>query len=80
MSDRRLTLREWARLPEDVSGEIAGGVLVEEEIADYAHDLVVGWMIAIVGAWVLQRGRLIAASDAKFGLSEDRGRKPDASV
>lgn len=75
-----LTLREWAALAEDVPGELVDGVLVEEEVADYVHDLVVGWLIATVGSWVLSRGGLIAASDAKFGLGDDRGRKPDATV
>ncbi len=77
---RRLSAREWAALSDDVPGELVGGVLVEEEMADHVHDLVVGWLIAVVGHWVLARGGLVAASDAKFALAEDRGRKPDASV
>src|SRR5690606_27607626 len=42
--------------------------------------LVVGWLIATVGGWALARGGLVAASDAKLGLTDDRGRKPDATV
>lgn len=80
IAGERLTMLEWAALSEDVPGEMVDGVLVEEEMADYAHDLVVGWLIALVGAWVLGRGGLVAASDAKFALGDDRGRKPDASV
>lgn len=76
----RLTLDEWAALPADRPGELVDGALVEEEMADYIHDFVVGWLIAVVGSWVLARGGLIASSDAKFAIGGDRGRKPDATV
>jgi Uma2 family endonuclease len=75
-----MTLEQWAELPPDRPGELVDGVLVEEEMADYIHDFVVGWLIAMVGSWVLARGGLIASSDAKFGVSTTRGRKPDATV
>lgn len=77
---RTMTVAEWARLPQDVPGELVGGELVEEEMADFVHDFVVGWLIAMIGPWVLARGGLVAASDAKFGVGPDRGRKPDATV
>ena len=75
-----MTLDQWAALPEDRPGELVNGIVVEEEMADYVHDFVVGWLIAVLGSWVLARGGLIASSDAKFGISDDRGRKPDATV
>lgn len=75
-----MTLAEWVQLPEDVAGELVHGELVEEEMADFVHDFVVGWLIAMVGPWVLARGGLVAASDAKFGVGPEQGRKPDASV
>jgi hypothetical protein len=32
--ERRLSLEEWANLPEDEPGELVNGLLVEEEGAD----------------------------------------------
>ncbi len=34
----RLTIEEWAAMPEDESGELVDGWLVEEEVADYEHE------------------------------------------
>jgi len=76
----QLTLQQWASLAPEISGELIHGELVEEELADYVHDVVVGWLITMVGAWALPRRGLVAASDAKFGVSETHGRKPDATL
>jgi Uma2 family endonuclease len=75
-----MTLETWASLEPHERGELVDGYLVEEEIADFVHDLVVGGIIGMVGTWTLPRGGLVAASEAKFGVSADRGRKPDATV
>jgi Uma2 family endonuclease len=79
-SVERLSLEQWAALPPNRPGELVDGALVEEETADYVHDFVVGWLITVVGSWVLDRGGLVASSDAKFGIADDRGRKPDATI
>lgn len=75
-----MTLEEWAHLPEDEEGELVEGRLVEEEMPDYVHEVIVGWLLRILGAWVAPRGGLAAGSGAKFGLQPNRGRKPDVTV
>jgi Uma2 family endonuclease len=55
-------------------------VLVEEEVPDYVHELIVGWLIRILGTWAEPRGGLVAASGAKFAVAPRRGRKPDVTV
>jgi len=77
---RRLTLEEWAALPEDEPGELCGGELVEEEVPDYVHEVVVSWLIRVVGSWIAPQGGLVGGSEAKFGVGEQRGRKPDITV
>jgi Uma2 family endonuclease len=77
---RKLSRSEWAALPSDEPGELVDGALVEEEMADYVHAFVVAWIITMVGGWAFPRDAWVAASDARFGVSEDRGRKPDATV
>ena len=79
-SPRRLTLEEWAALPEDEPGELCRGELVEEEVPDYVHEVVVGWLIHMFRGWVAPQGGLVGGSEAKFGVGADRGRKPDVTV
>lgn len=77
---RRMTLDEWADLPEDEEGEFVDGWLVEEEVPDYLHEAVVAWLLEKLGKWSRERGGIAGASDAKFAVSSSRGRKPDATV
>jgi len=77
---RVLTMSEWARLPEDEPGEWADGRLVEEEVTDYLHEVVVGALVAAFSAWLEGRGGFVGGSDAKFATSPRRGRKPDVTV
>jgi Uma2 family endonuclease len=77
---RRLTLEEWAALPEDESGELCHGELVEEEVPDYVHEVVVAWLIRAFGAWVAPQGGLVGGSEAKFGVGAGHGRKADVTV
>lgn len=77
---RRLTLEEWAGLPEDEPGELCHGELVEEEVPDYVHEVVVAWLIHVFCGWVAPQGGLVGGSEAKFGIGADRGRKPDVTV
>lgn len=76
---RDMTLAEWAALPEEVSGELVDGRLEDEEMASFAHELCVGWLLQVLGAW-LADGGFVFASDSKYGVSPSRGRKPDVSV
>ncbi|MEM9453124.1 MAG: Uma2 family endonuclease [Myxococcota bacterium] len=53
------------------------GQLVEEEVASLAHELVVSWLIRILGAWIVPRGGFVLGSETKLIISPRRGRKPD---
>jgi Uma2 family endonuclease len=76
----RMTIEEWASMPEDEPGELVGGYLVEEEMADYEHEAVVSFANAALRNWVVPKGGFVAGSEAKLVIREDLGRKPDLSV
>ena len=77
---RRMTLDEWADLPEDEEGEFVDGWLVEEEVPDFLHELIVSWLLEHLAPWTRERGGVTGASDAKFAVASNRGRKPDLTV
>lgn len=76
----RLSLDEWSALPEDTPGEWTQGHLVEEEVPDFVHELLVALLVRVLGNWAFPQGGLVAGSEAKFAVSSERGRKPDVSV
>lgn len=71
---------DWVALEEDTEGEFVDGQLVEEEMASLAHELVVSWLIRILGAWIVPRGGFVLGSETKLVISARRGRKPDVLV
>ena len=75
-----MTVDEWVALPEDVSGELVDGMLVEEEMPDFVHEDVVVWLTAQLRAWLRPRGGWVAGSNAKLALTEDKGRMSDVLV
>jgi Uma2 family endonuclease len=75
-----MTLDEWADLPEDEEGELVDGWLVEEEVPDFLHELIVAWLLQSLVPWVRARGGVAGGSDAKFAVTRNRGRKPDVTV
>jgi Uma2 family endonuclease len=75
-----MTLEEWADLPDEVPGEFVNGRLVEEEVPDYLHEVLIAWLVWTLGNWGYERGVIVGGSGAKFGISPIRGRKPDLSV
>ncbi|MGA7123295.1 MAG: Uma2 family endonuclease [Polyangiaceae bacterium] len=77
---RRMSLAEWAAMPEDEPGEIVDGVLVEEEVPEYLHELIVVWLGQLLRNWGAPRGALVAGSGAKFAVRPNRGRMPDLTV
>ncbi|WP_437738806.1 Uma2 family endonuclease [Sorangium sp. So ce1335] len=77
---RRLTLADWASLPEDEPGELVDGLLAEEEVPDAVHEVIVTWVIGVLRLWLIPRGGLVLGSDAKFAVASSTGRKPDASA
>jgi Uma2 family endonuclease len=79
-SPREMTIEEWARLPEDATGELVDGRLEEEEMPDLVHETVVSWLMEVLRVWVISRGGFVFGSEAKFAVSPRRGRKPDVSM
>lgn len=77
---RRMTDEEWANLPEDEEGELVDGVLTEEEVPDWNHEAVLGWLIAHLHFWVRPLGGVVGGSELKYILRPGRGRKPDISM
>lgn len=75
-----MSLAEWIALPEDEPGELVDGRLVEEEAPDAIHEVIVVWVIRVLGGWFIPQGGLVLGSEAKFAVSAPRGRKPDASA
>lgn len=73
-------MAEWAAMPEDESGELVDGRLVEEEMPDLVHELIVSWLNALLRTWIAAKGGFVFGSEAKFVVSGKRGRKPDLSV
>jgi Uma2 family endonuclease len=77
---RRMTIDEWAKLPEDEEGELVDGWLVEEEAPDFVHEVIVAWLLEHLAPWARRHGGIAGGSDAKLALSPSRGRKPDVTV
>jgi Uma2 family endonuclease len=73
-----LTLDEWRDLPEDVPGELVESRLVEEEMPDPWHELIVAWLAPILGNWA--DDAIVLGSETRFALSSTHGRKPDLTV
>jgi Uma2 family endonuclease len=59
-----LSLDEWFGLPDDQPGELVEGRLVEEEVPDYLHELLVALLVSILNNWISPRGGLVAGSEA----------------
>ncbi len=75
-----LSLDDWFSLPENDPGELVDGRLEEEEVPDYLHEFLVTYLGSILFGWTFPNGGLVAASDAKFAVGPQRGRKPDLTV
>ncbi len=75
-----LSLAEWVALPEDETGELVDGWLVEEEMPNYVHEILVIVLGSVLRGWLSPRGGFIAGSDAKFAVAPRRGRKPDLTL
>jgi Uma2 family endonuclease len=78
--ERRISLAEWAAMPEDDEGELVDGRLVEEEMANPIHEAIIAWLIHILTSWVDPREGFVFGSDLKFAATPQRGRKADASI
>lgn len=74
-----ITEDEWSAMGEDEPGEFVDGRLVEEEVPDVMHEVVVTWLSIFVGSWLLPRGGVIGGA-ARFLVGAGRGRKTDVFV
>lgn len=77
---RLLTVEQWAELDEDVEGELVDGILEEEELATFLHEMVVAWLLGVLRPWALARRGFAVGAEAKLAVGPRRGRKPDVSV
>ena len=77
---RALSLEDWGNLSEDEPGELVNGRLVEEEVPDNEHEVVVGFLVTLLTLWTIPRGGFVFGSEAKFAVQANRGRKPDLAV
>jgi Uma2 family endonuclease len=76
-----MSLEEWAALPEDEPGELVDGHLVEEEVVDYVHELIIMWFGQVLRNWRPAPGAIVVAgSGAKFAVAPRRGRMPDLTA
>jgi Uma2 family endonuclease len=75
-----MTVEEWAALPDEEPGELVDGRLVEEEVPDFVHEVVVAWLLRVLGSWVSPRGGIAGGSGVKYALGPRHGRKPDVSM
>jgi Uma2 family endonuclease len=78
-----MTVEEWGALDEDEPGELVDGVLVEEEMPDTAHEVIIPFLSEALRAWgrgANQSGLVVLGSGAKYRVAERRGRMPDLSV
>jgi len=77
---KTMTLEEWAALDEDVEGELVDGMLEQEEMPTFLHELVVTWIAAALRNWVRRCHGFVVGSEAKLAVGPRRGRKPDLSL
>jgi Uma2 family endonuclease len=75
-----LSLDEWFALPEDERGELVDGHLVEEEVPNYVHEILVILLGSLLREWFVPRGGFVGGSDAKLAVGPKQGRKPDLTV
>lgn len=75
-----IALDAWARLPEDADGEVVDGVLVEDEVTDFVHEVVVAFLVELFRQWARDHGGLVAGSEPRFSVSATRGRKADVCM
>src|SRR5437764_576341 len=75
-----LSLAEWFALPEDARGELVDGRLVEEEVPNYVHEILVILLGSLLRGWFAPRGGFVGGSEAKLAVGPKKGRRPDLTV
>jgi Uma2 family endonuclease len=80
MERERMTLEQWAALDHEVRGELVDGALVEEEVPNTIHEILVTWLVLTLATWGRPRRVFVFGSGVKLALSSVRGRIPDVTV
>jgi Uma2 family endonuclease len=75
-----LSLAEWFALAEDERGELVDGHLVEEEVPNYVHEILVILLGSLLRTWFVPRGGFVGGSDAKLAVGPKKGRRADITV
>jgi Uma2 family endonuclease len=75
-----MTLEEWAELDDEIEGELVDGVLEEEEMPSFLHEVIVMWLASALRNWARRRGGFVVGSETKLAVGPRRGRKPDVTV
>jgi Uma2 family endonuclease len=75
-----LSLAEWFALAEDERGELVDGHLVEEEVSNYVHEILVILLGSLLRGWFVPRGGFVGGSDTKLAVGPKQGRRPDLTV
>jgi Uma2 family endonuclease len=75
-----MTLEAWANLPKDEPGELVDGLLVEEEMTNAVHEVVLVRLTYLLAGWAGAHGARVFGSGLKFAVRSDRGRIPDMTV
>jgi Uma2 family endonuclease len=76
---KTMTLTQWGELDEDDEGELVDGVLEEEEMPTWLHEMIVKWFHRHLDAWALRHDAEVAGSELKIAVGPRSGRKPDLS-
>jgi Uma2 family endonuclease len=77
----RMSLAEWADLPEDEPGELVDGRLEEAETSSATHEIITGALLGELRNWLVPQRGLVLGSFAKYAVRQpDRGRMPDVSA
>jgi Uma2 family endonuclease len=72
-----MTLEEWGALDEDTPGELVDGVLEDEEMPSYVHEIIVRELLLLLAAHYRARGGQAVGSGVKLAVGPRRGRLGD---
>jgi Uma2 family endonuclease len=75
-----ISLADWFALAEDERGELVDGHLVEEELPNYVHEILVILLGSLLRGWFVPKGGFVGGSDAKLAVGPKLGRRPDLTV
>ena len=75
-----LSLADWFALAKDERGELVDGHLVEEEVPNYVHEILVILLGSLLRGWFVPLGGFVGGSDAKLAVGPKKGRHPDLTV